>query len=122
MIIASIITTLILSLTMLLFGCIFVYKPPKKVNGWVGYRTHMSMKNQQTWDYAHRVAGHIWLILGVGILPSSILLPLVLKDWTYLEEFIMIQIYVQISLLILVIPLVEIRLHKRFNPNGTEKK
>lgn len=122
MIIASIITTLILSLTMLLFGWIFVYKPPKKVNGWVGYCTHMSMKNQQTWDYAHRVAGHIWLILGVGILPSSILLPLVLKDWTYLEEFILIQIYVQISLLILVIPLVEIRLHKRFNPDGTEKK
>lgn len=81
----------------------------------------MSMKNQQTWDYAHRVAGHIWLIFGVGILPSSILLPLVLKDWTYVEDFIMIQIYVQISLLILVIPLVEIQLHKRFNKNGIRK-
>lgn len=121
MIIASIITTIILSSTMILFGWVFIYKPPKKINGWYGYRTKMSMLNQDTWDYAHCVAGHIWLIFGVGILPSSILLPLVLKDWTYVEDFIMIQIYVQTALLILVIPLVEILLHKRFNKDGTEK-
>jgi uncharacterized membrane protein len=121
MVIASIITTLILSFTMLLFGWIFIYKPPKKINGWYGYRTNMSMKNQETWDYAHRVAGHIWLILGVGILPSSILLLLFLKDWVYVEDFIMIQIYVQTALLILVIPLVEILLHKQFKKDGTRK-
>lgn len=121
MIIASIITTIVLSFTMLLFGWLMLYKPPKRINGWYGYRTKMSMLNQDTWDYAHRVAGHIWIILGVGILPSSILLPLLLREWTHVGDFIMIQIYVQIALLMSVIPLVEIQLHKRFNKNGIRK-
>lgn len=28
--------------------------PPGKINGFYGYRTSMSMKNQDTWDFAQR--------------------------------------------------------------------
>ena len=31
---------------------IFHYKPPKKINGFYGYRTRRSMASQLTWDYA----------------------------------------------------------------------
>ena len=60
-------------LTMLIFGWRFLKKPPKKINGAYGYRTTRSMKNQQTWDFAHQVCGRLWLRAGVVMLPLSLL-------------------------------------------------
>lgn len=60
-------------LTMLIFGWRFLKKPPKKINGAYGYRTTRSMKNQQTWDFAHQVCGRLWLRAGAVMLPLSLL-------------------------------------------------
>ena len=40
---------------MLYFGWRFLNKPPQNINSIYGYRTSRSMKNQQTWDFAHQV-------------------------------------------------------------------
>ena len=37
---------------LLLAGLIMLYKPPKKINDFYGYRTKQSMKNQAHWDFA----------------------------------------------------------------------
>ncbi|MGC6480557.1 MAG: SdpI family protein [Flavobacteriaceae bacterium] len=37
-------------------GRLFAKYPPKKINFWYGYRTRTSMKNQETWTYAQKIA------------------------------------------------------------------
>ena len=64
---------LLIPLVMLFFGRRFLTKPPKSINSLYGYRTARSMKNQQTWDFAHRVCGKLWSRAGAVMLPLSLL-------------------------------------------------
>lgn len=65
------VNSLIFGLVTLGFGLIPKMVRPKKINSWYGYRTTMSMKNQDTWDEGNRyyttqhiIAGIILLVLG----------------------------------------------------------
>ena len=62
---------LVIPLTMMIFGRHFMHNPPKEINGSYGYRTSMSMKSRETWDFAHRYFGRLWFILGLMLLPLS---------------------------------------------------
>ena len=62
---------LVIPLTMMIFGRHFMHNPPKEINGSYGYRTSMSMKSRETWDFAHRYFGRLWFILGLILLPLS---------------------------------------------------
>ena len=64
---------LLLPLMMLGIGGWFGKHPPRKINHFVGYRTPMSMKNEETWAFAHRACGRLWLRLGAALLPASAL-------------------------------------------------
>ena len=44
---------LIVPLTMVGFGAVFLRRPPRKINGAYGYRTARSMASQEAWDFAH---------------------------------------------------------------------
>ncbi len=37
---------------------------PKKINRFLGYRTRRSMKNEETWRFAHNYIGRLWEKLG----------------------------------------------------------
>ncbi len=63
---------MLIPITMLCFGCYFLKGGPKDINGVFGYRTNMSMKNRDTWEFAHRHSGRIWRALGLMLLPVSI--------------------------------------------------
>ena len=63
---------LLMPLTMIIFGRHFMHSPPKGINGSYGYRTSMSMKSRETWDFAHRYFGRLWYILGLILLPMSV--------------------------------------------------
>ena len=63
----------LIPLVMIIFGAIFLNRSPKKINFFFGYRTALSMKNKDTWDYAHKLIGKIWLILGAITLIISII-------------------------------------------------
>ena len=63
---------LLIPLIMLFFGRRFQKHPPKNINALYGYRTSRSMKNQQTWEFAHRVCGKIWFRAGLILLPVSL--------------------------------------------------
>lgn len=63
--------SLVIPLTMIIFGRHFMHSPPKEINGSYGYRTSMSMKSRETWVFAHRYFGRLWFILGLMLLPLS---------------------------------------------------
>ena len=64
---------LLLPLLMVLLGRRFRTHPPEEINGVYGYRTARSMKNRETWDFAHRYIGGLWVRLGLVLLPLSVL-------------------------------------------------
>lgn len=49
---------------MVISGRIMVDHPPKTINGAYGYRTSMSMLNQDTWDYAQAACAERWRTWG----------------------------------------------------------
>ena len=52
-------------------GTRFLKHPPGTINAWYGYRTARSMKNQETWDFAHETCGKLWVRLGkLSFLPA----------------------------------------------------
>lgn len=74
--------------TMIGFGRRWEQRPPESVNSWYGYRTARSMKNQDTWRFAHAVCGKIWrragwalLILSAAVMAAA--LPLDIDPMSY---------------------------------------
>ena len=67
---------LLIPLTMIGFGRLFLRKRPKNINAVFGYRTTMSMKNKDTWEFAHQFCGKLWFRCGLALLPVSVI-PLV---------------------------------------------
>ena len=65
------IMNLLIPIMMLGFGWVFLHRAPKTINGAYGYRTAMSMKNQDTWDFAHKYAGVLWFKWGKWLLVIS---------------------------------------------------
>lgn len=57
---SGIFMTLVLSATMIGFGRLFQKNPPQEINSLYGYRTARSMKNRETWDFAHHYIGRLW--------------------------------------------------------------
>lgn len=66
-------TVLLVPLIMLFLGLYFKNKSPKEINSLFGYRTTMSMKNKDTWEFAHHYCGRLWLVLGMIMLPLSVI-------------------------------------------------
>ena len=64
---------LLIPLTMIGFGKFFLTKVPKNINAVFGYRTTMSMKNRDTWEYAHKYCGKLWFRCGLVLLPLSVI-------------------------------------------------
>ena len=60
---------LLIPIIMILLGRAFLKKAPKEINYIFGYRTSRSMKNRDTWEFAHRYCGKIWLICGLTLIP-----------------------------------------------------
>ena len=117
------ITTLLIPLMMIVFGLIFLKNPPKEINWAYGYRTSMSMKNQETWDFAHQYVGKLWFKWGIGLAVISVVVMLLVigKDtdtvgWVC-GGLAMVQI---LPLLGAMIP-TEMALKRVFNKDGKRK-
>ncbi len=116
--------SLIVPLTMLGFGVWMRRRPPKEINGVIGYRTRMSMKNEQTWRFAQEKCGKIWTWVGAIFAVISAVLSILL--WRnspdtltrFASSFMMAQVVV---LLATIVP-VEHALKKHFDENGNPKE
>ena len=67
------VSNLILPVLMIVLGKVFMKKPPKQINGFYGYRTRRSMKNQAAWDFSHLYCGKLWRKMGWFMLPVSMI-------------------------------------------------
>ena len=114
---------MLIPFTMMGLGWRFMKKPPEKINKLYGYRTSMSMKNRETWAFAHEHCGRLWLVMGIVLLPVS-LLPLVLGFGLPVDRVGLIGLAVCcVQLVFLIMPVVftEIALKKTFDKNGNRK-
>lgn len=64
---------LLIPAVMIGFGRSFMMKAPKNINATFGYRTTMSMKNKDTWEFAHKYCGKLWSWCGLALLPVSVI-------------------------------------------------
>ena len=64
---------LLLPFMMIGFGRYFMKKAPKEINSVFGYRTSMSMKNKDTWEFAHKYCGKVWYVCGMVMLPITVI-------------------------------------------------
>lgn len=56
-------------------------RPPKTINGFIGYRTSRSMKSMDTWKFANRHCGSLYRKTGWGMLiPSAAILLLLCRQ------------------------------------------
>ncbi len=64
---------LLVPLTMIGFGRYFLKQAPGAINWVFGYRTEMSMKNKDTWEFAHNYIGKLWYRIGLSLVPLSVI-------------------------------------------------
>ena len=117
---------LLIPLTMIIFGYIYNKKPPPKPKSkfaYSGYRTPMSMKNEETWEYANRFFGKLWFRLGiaVGVISIIALFFFIGKDKDTVGFVGMIIDYVQLAAMLLPVIPTEISLRRRFDKYGNRK-
>lgn len=114
---------LLIPLTMIGFGRMFLTKIPKDINALFGYRTSMSMKNAETWEFAHNFCGRIWFVGGLIMLPLSIipLLFFIGGDEDTVSAVGSIVAFVQMIPLIGAIFPTEAALKKNFDENGKRR-
>lgn len=114
---------LLIPLTMIGCGRYFKKTAPKEINGLFGYRTTMSMKNKDTWTFAHIYIGKIWYVSGIILLLISLAAMLMLlgklKDVVGMAGGIIC--LVQLLTMIGAIIPTERALRKNFDKNGNRK-
>ena len=111
---------LLLPITFIISG--LVYKT-KKINRLSGYRTSMSLKNAETWGFAHKAFGGILLPLGSILLSIAIVIAVLLFDHEIMTISIIggIEVFVQLISMFLACMIVERALKSEFDENGIHR-
>ena len=116
---------LLTPLVMIIFGRVFEKKPPKigMSKFAFGYRTIMSMRNAETWEYAHRFFGKLWFRFGIalGVISIIALFFVIGKDKDTVGFAGMIICYVQMAVMLIPVIPTEISLRRNFDKNGKRK-
>lgn len=114
---------LLIPVMMLGFGRIMYKRAPKDINYIFGYRTTRSMKNDDTWRFAHEYCGRLWWRIGLIMLISTAIvhIPFYNSSKDTIGIVATIVMTVQVVVLMLSIIPTEIALKKTFNDDGTRK-
>lgn len=116
-------TDLLIPLLMIGFGKMFLHKPPRAINNGFGYRTKMSMKNQDTWQFAHHYCGKLWYWLGLIMLPLSVV-PMLLvfgREIGTIGWVGTVICFAQVVPMVGAIVPTEMALKRTFDKNGTRR-
>lgn len=108
---------------MIIAGRIMWKKTPKKINHIYGYRTKSSMKNMDTWKFAHEYSGRLWWKAGwILLIPTVIIqLPFMNSSEDIIGILGMLLCIIQCAVLILTILLTEKALRENFDEQGDRK-
>ena len=114
---------LLVPFTMLIAGRMMWKHCPKHINGVIGYRTRRSMKNIETWKFAHDYCGRLWWKLGLWMIVPSVLvhIPFYHRDEDTIGNVSLILVIVQCIAFVLSILPTEHALKKRFHDDGTRR-
>ena len=114
---------LVIPVSMIGVGRFYMKGGPRQINGICGYRTTRSMKNQNTWEFAHRYSGKIWFFSGLAMLPISavIFLVFVKGSTSAIGNAGLVIIIVQMAVMICVIPATEAALKRNFDDEGRRR-
>lgn len=112
--------TLLIPIIMIITGNSMRLGKFKTINSIVGYRTRRSMKNQQTWDYAHRECGLLWRRWGSTMLVLTVIAMLLFmgEDTDHIGVVGSVITVLQMVPLFLSIVIVEKKLREKFDENG----
>jgi uncharacterized membrane protein len=112
-----------LPLVMIFSGFVFCKKSPENINMFFGYRSSMSMKNKNTWDFAHKHIGKLWRVIGCILFLLSIgaMLLCLEKNKKYIETSIVIILVVQSISIIATVIMTEKKLKNNFDKDGNYK-
>ena len=105
--------TTIMSLSFVIIGTLLLKHPPKDINSTIGYRTKKSSKNQETWDFAQRLAGKVFLITGIVNFAVCSLIILLFVNKQNVEHMFLVLAYCQIAECFVVILITELKLKKK---------
>lgn len=111
------IVNLLIPFIMIGLGTYFYKWGLQTINPIFGYRTNMSMKNKDTWHFAHHYCGKIWLIWGFMMLVVTVIIlffDLLAPLKTYFVLF-------QTAILVISIIPVELALKKTFDKKGQRR-
>ncbi|MDO4321185.1 MAG: SdpI family protein [Lachnospiraceae bacterium] len=111
---------LLIPVMMILFGWIFVRRPPKEINSIYGYRTSRSSKSKESWDFAHRYFGKLWYRWGLVLLPltAAAMLAVLGKSKDTVGAWGNVLCCLQCIVMLIPIYFTEKALKSRFDENG----
>jgi len=114
---------LLIPFTMIYFGRRFRSNPPDRINGIYGYRTKRSMKNMDTWKFAHDYCGKLWQKAGWIMLAVSVILLLLCcgKEILTVSKLGLILCMFQCVVLVVTIIPVERALKRNFDEYGRRR-
>lgn len=75
---------------------------PKNINGLIGYRTTLSMRNIDTWKFANEYCGRLWYRIGILMLIFTIVIFLLFFKASFNTAFMASLILIAIQCIILV--------------------
>ena len=101
-------------------GLFFSKRAPKNLNMLFGDRTDRSMKNRDTWEFAHKYFGRIVGICGAIMLPVAFLVMLLCigKSEDAVTIVGAVTMTVELIVLVICIILTERALKREFDDNG----
>ena len=108
----------------ILIGGIFICKyTPRKINSLIGYRSARSMKNMDTWKFANRYCGRLWITVGIPLTAAAVLVHtlLIKKSDEIVSAVGLSFMFVSLALLILSLILTERAIKRNFNDDGSRK-
>ncbi len=117
------ICNLLVPIILIVCGFLLYKHPPKQRNGIIGYRTKMSRKSSETWLFAQRYCGRLWLKIGLLITIPTILvqLPFMHSSVDTIGTATFIIEMVQVAIVLFTILPVELALRRVFDENGIRK-
>jgi len=113
-------SNLLIPVLMLVFGLWFYRKPPKKISSYFGFRTMRSMKNINTWTFAHQFCGKILLRNGIVSLIITIMAMYLIFNETNENIVLYGTIHTMLLVVFMILPIIstEKELKKTFDDDG----
>lgn len=109
----------VLPLGIILYGYLYKNVASKKISYFFGYKTEKSQLSQETWEYANKRVGSLWMKLG-AIYTLVVIFMLIIFP-TQREKPSIIVMAMAIIVSIIPFPIVQKELDEKFDNDGKEK-